>query len=227
MPRPEYTRWSLVLGAARGDTDRRDTFARQYAPVIRSYFAARWRLPVDHDQVVDATQDVFVQCFKDEGALERVDPERAGGFRAYLYGVASNVSLMMERKHARQRKAERTESAVDLAAVERRQETLSQVFDKAWANMIAREARRRLAERATQSERDAERFRCLEMQYAQGLTPRVIAERIGMPVTDVYERLREARKSFRLALLEVLGDHNPDASTADLESTCRDLVGLL
>lgn len=227
MSRSHLTRWSLVLGAARGENERREDFARQYANVIASYFAARWRLPIDHERVGDATQDVFVQCFKDGGALERVEPDRPGGFRAYLFGVASNVSLMMERRFARLRKSERGESVVDLAHVEQDAATLSQTFDRAWAAMIAREARRLLAERAMDDERAAERFRCLEMQYSGGLPPRTIAARLGIPATQVYERLREARIAFRAALLEVLREQSPGSTRAELEESCKELAGLL
>lgn len=217
----------MILGAAGGDQERRETFSRLYAPVIRSYFAARWRLPSDHEDVVDATQDVFVQFFKDDGALQRVDPECSGGFRAYLYGVAHNVSLMAERKFARRKRSENTESVVDLATVPRSDATLSQVFDKAWAKAVARDARRRLAERSTTDTRASERFRCLELRYSAGLAPKEIADKIELTVNDVYERLREARKAYRLALFEVVAEQNPSASRAELEGLCRELVTLL
>lgn len=227
MARPDHTHWSLVLGAACGDPQRRESFAETYAPVIRSYFAARWRLPADHERVADAVQEVFLQCFKEGGALQRVDPERSGGFRAYLYGVASKVSLMQERSRARRRRSEHGESAVDLDRVARADATLSQVFDRAWAAMIAREARRRLAQRATDDVRMAERFRCLELQYAQELPPREIAVRLGLPAQRVYERLREARLAYRAALFEVLGEECSTSSRSELERVCREMVGLL
>ena len=43
-------------------------------------------------ELEDVVQEVFVTCFKEDGPLSRADPERPGGFRAYLYGVVRNVA---------------------------------------------------------------------------------------------------------------------------------------
>ncbi|MBK8268830.1 MAG: hypothetical protein IPK83_11220 [Planctomycetes bacterium] len=41
--------------------------------------AARTRGDLD-----DAVQDVFLECFRPDGALDRLDVHRPGGFRAFL-----------------------------------------------------------------------------------------------------------------------------------------------
>ena len=87
MAPSEATCWTEIRGAAEGDRPSRERFAARYDPVIRSYLGARWRLPDDAAEVDDAAQDVFVECLRTDGPLRRADPERAGGFRAFLYGI--------------------------------------------------------------------------------------------------------------------------------------------
>ena len=47
-------------------------------------------------------RDEVDRC-REAGALERVDPGRPGGFRAFLYGVARHVAQRFERKDARRK----------------------------------------------------------------------------------------------------------------------------
>ena len=86
------TRWTVIRGAARGDSTNQAEFARHYGPVIRAYLGARWRQTPLIDEVDDAAQQVFLDCFKEDGALGRADPAREGGFGAFLYGVVRNVA---------------------------------------------------------------------------------------------------------------------------------------
>ncbi|MCK6461756.1 MAG: sigma-70 family RNA polymerase sigma factor, partial [Planctomycetes bacterium] len=92
MSSPDSTRWTIIRAAAAGSVPDRAEFARRYASVIRSYLGARWRNGPLLDEIDDAAQEVFVQCFRPAGALEGVDAERSGGFRAYLLGVVRNVA---------------------------------------------------------------------------------------------------------------------------------------
>lgn len=226
MDRIHSTSWTVVTGAAAGEESARSTFAERYEPLVRSYLAARWRLPRDHEEVRDATQDVFVECFKTGGALERVERDRPGGFRAYLYGVISNVAAMMERGETRRRRREGAPGP-DPEKVAANEATLSAAFDRAWTQMVAREARMKLAEQRQKDPAAAERFLCLELRYNEGLPPRDIAERLALPVETIYERLKRARQDYRDALLEILGDYDPQATRSQLEERCRGLVGNL
>ena len=89
----DSTCWTLIRGAAEGREEDREAFARQYLPVVRSYLRVRWQGTPLREEIEDAVQDVFVECFKDNGALGRVDPSRSNGFRAFLHGVVRNVAL--------------------------------------------------------------------------------------------------------------------------------------
>ena len=64
----------MILGAAAKQPADQERFAVIYTPLIRAYLAARWRLPLEHEEVGDATQEVLLQCFRDHGALETLDP---------------------------------------------------------------------------------------------------------------------------------------------------------
>ena len=46
--------------------------------------------------VDDATQEVFVECFKQGGVLDQADPTRLKSFHAFLLGVVRNVCRRYE-----------------------------------------------------------------------------------------------------------------------------------
>ena len=94
MTSPDLTCWTLIRDAAAGDPAAREWFARVYLPVVTAYLAARWRST--RHGVDDASQDVFVECFRAGGVLEKADPLR--GFRAVLLGAVRNVARRHEAK---------------------------------------------------------------------------------------------------------------------------------
>jgi len=222
----DSTCWTVVLGAAAGDREDREAFSRRYAPVIQAYLAARWRKPIDHDEVVDGAQEVLLQLFRESGALARVDPARAGGFRPYLYGIARNVALTLERKAA-SRKSVSASGELDPDTIEAHEATLSHIFDQAWMGMVVDEARSLLEARAADGGAAGRRLVCLRLRYEEEIQPQEIAERLGLKVQAVYDLLKQARQEFRSALFEILASYNPAASEKELEETCRDLVAHL
>ena len=62
--------------------------------MIRAYLAARWQGSALRGELDDAVQQVFVECYKDGGVLERVAGKAEPGFRAFLFGVARNGPTM-------------------------------------------------------------------------------------------------------------------------------------
>lgn len=226
MAPPESTSWSLVLGAAARRPADQARFAERYTPVIRAYLAARWRLPVQHEDVGDVAQEVLLQCFRQEGALDALDPARASGFRAFLYGVARNVAAMTERKWARRHETQAPHSGV--FEQPRDEATLSQVFDRQWAEVVVREARAVFQRRAAQcGGRAALRARVMELRFQEGLPPRAIAPRLDLDARLVYKLLEEGPLDFQAALLEVLAGYEPSSSRAELERKCAGLLELL
>src|SRR5262245_36513833 len=108
---PESTCWTVIHGAAAGGAGDRDEFARRYLGVVRAYLAARWRSSACLGDLDDAAQEVFVECFKQGGVLERAERER--GFRPFLYGVVRNVAARFEKQRARQQQRQPAEVDLD------------------------------------------------------------------------------------------------------------------
>ena len=97
----DATCWTVIRGAAEGRSEAREEFARRYLPVVRAYLGARWRgLPL-MQEIDDAAQEVFLDCFKEEGVLDRADSDRPGGFRAFFYGVVRNMARRVEERRGR------------------------------------------------------------------------------------------------------------------------------
>ncbi len=226
MARSDSTCWSVVLQAAAGDPVQREEFARRYDPVIRAYLATRWRLPRDHADVADASQEVFLQCFRDRGALERLDPDRPGGLRAFLYGVTAKTASELERKGARWRR-NTSRDPIDPELHAAAELSNSRAFDKAWATMIAREARGLLIERAKNGTAvSRRRLYCLEQRYFNGKSPREIAPELGIDAQRVSELLYEGKLEYRAALFEIVASYFPKASEREIEDRCREIAGL-
>jgi len=225
MPRvtsPDSTRWTIIRGAAAGSAPDRAEFVRRYASVIRSYLGARWRGGPLLDEIDDATQEVFVQCFRPDGALGRVDPDYRGGFRAYLFGVVRNVARGIERAW-RTRRAHAGGAAPEFDAVEARDAPLSDVFDRAWAAAILREAAKRQA-LAARGNPDAERrVELLRLRFGEDLPIREIAKRWQEDPNRLHRQYRTAREEFLDALTGLVGELH-DGTPEEVEAECVRLL---
>ena len=223
--RSHSTCWTMILGAASGDRIDRDLFARRYEPIVRGYLFARWGDGVYGWCVEDAVQDVFIECFRDGGALSRVDPERPGGFRAFFFGVIRNVALRFERKHARSL-ARKPSEEVEFAELKASEKTASKVFERAWARAVMKEAVDKLNERAASAGEEAlKRAALLRLRFQEGLPIREIAARWDLPAEQVHRQYARARKDFKSVLLEVVEFYNPGSN--DLDAECSELLGAL
>jgi RNA polymerase sigma-70 factor (ECF subfamily) len=67
---------TVIRAAAAGSAADREELARRYLGVVRAYLAARWRGSPLRDDLDDATQDVFVECFRAGGALFHAETKR-------------------------------------------------------------------------------------------------------------------------------------------------------
>jgi RNA polymerase sigma factor (sigma-70 family) len=217
------TCWTVIEGAAVGRPEDRDTFARRYLPVVRAYFAARWRGPALSGEVDDAAQEVFVDCFRDDGALARADRSRDGGFRAFLFGVTRNIALRCERARA-QRRVGPSDSSFDPDTVAASDESLSDVFDRAWAKSLLRQAGARQKEVASvDGDAALKRVELLRLRFEECLPIREIAVRWRVDASHLHREYARAREEFRESLREIVAFHHPGAK-AHVDAECARLL---
>jgi RNA polymerase sigma-70 factor (ECF subfamily) len=215
----DATCWTLIHAAAGGDGPARERFARLYQPIARSYLAGRWQRSPLLSKLDDAVQDVFVECFKSDGVLDRVVESQPEGFRAFFHGVLRNVARRHEEKHR---------PAVPLPDNQPADDTsLARAFDKAWARSLLQEAGRVQAEIAAASgERAVRRVELLRLRFQEGLPIRDIATKWNEDAAKVHHEYATARDEFRAALRQVVAFHLTAASESQLESACRELLKL-
>jgi RNA polymerase sigma-70 factor (ECF subfamily) len=224
MATSESTCWTVIHAAAAGSPGDREAFARRYVGVVRAYLTARWRATPLLGDLEDAVQEVFLECFKPAGALERVDRDR--GFRPFLYGVARHVALRMETARGRRREAP-VPGDMDLDEVPGSEARLSQAFDRAWARALLREAAERMGECArTAGAAAGRRVELLRLRFQEGLPIREIAARWQADAAALHHEYARARQEFKAALRDVVAFHHPGAAV-DVEQECTNLLALL
>ena len=217
----DATQWTIIRAAADGSVSARSEFARRYESVIRAYLAARWKSGPLRAEVDDAAQEVFVRILRPDGPLDRADPTRPGGFRAFLYGVVRNVARSIERTRAQQR---RRHSEADLDALHVDESTLSKVFDRAWAQALLRDAALLQLTRARVKGDDAVlRHRLLATRYGENLPIREIAARWKLDAAFLHREYPKAREEFKRALMDVIREQQGGAPES-VEKECARLL---
>lgn len=224
QPDPAETCWTVLRAASLGDEGARSTFSRSYATAIRSYLEARWRGRVLAGETDDATQEVFFECLRPGGVLERADAER-GDFRGLLYGVTRNVARRFEAR-ALERGRVRPEDSAWLREIASDDPGQATLFDRSWARAVIRQTKRMHRERAlADGEAGERRIELLERRFGSDEAIREIAARWEVPAQEVHNAYRKARTEFYGCLREVVAFHAP--AGADLDSECRRLLTCL
>jgi RNA polymerase sigma factor (sigma-70 family) len=223
---PDGTCWTLVEHAAAGDRAAREEFGRRYLPVVRAYLYSRWSGRLSAEELEDAVQDVFVAFLSENGVFEKLRPGRDEAFRPLLYTVVRNMALRVE--HARVRKLDspgtETFHADENAAMD---ESLSRVFDRAWAETIMRDAVDQQETMARARGAGAlRRFELLRLTYDERLPMPEIAARWELESEFLHKELARAKGEFKEALKTVVAFHHPNAPEL-VERECRDLLLLL
>ena len=219
----DLTCWTLIHDAAAGEAAARAEFARRYLPVVREALRAVAGARADEADLEDAVGEVFVECLKTEGLLERARSGQGAGFRAFLFAACRNVALRQ-----RTRRARRREAAADTAVIEAlepdEEHSLGEAFDRAWAVELLREAGERQAQAAQVAGPAAvRRVEILRLRFQEALPVREISALLDLPADFVHHEYAQARREFERALREVLAEHNPDAP----EAAARELRELL
>jgi RNA polymerase sigma-70 factor (ECF subfamily) len=226
MASPDSTYWTVLREAAAGSSAAREAFAHRYEPIVRAYLGARWKGSPLVQVLDDAVQEAFLECLRQGGGLERASPDRPGGFRAFLYGLVRNVALRFEQRRARglSRQAPEPVTADELPD---REDSLSRVFDRAWARAVMREAAARQAERAEALGPAARRrVELLRLRFQEGLPIREVARLWQDDPATLHREYARAREEFKAALLEVMTSYHPD-SPGRAERESADLLDLL
>jgi len=219
------TCWTVIRRAGDGDREARETFARLYEPVVRRYLGVRWRGNPLLGETDDAVQEVFVECYRAGGVLESADPEREGGFGAFLHGVIRNVALRIERRAAR-RRVKPPASTFHGDRFPNGERGLSSIFDRAWARALLDAAAERQARNARESgEAARRRVELLKLRLGEGLPIREIAASWDVPRAVLHREYAKARREFRAALEEVVAFHHSGDPTA-VRRECERLLSV-
>jgi RNA polymerase sigma factor (sigma-70 family) len=226
MGAQDSTSWTLLRDAAAGGEASRAEFAARYEPVVRAYLSARWRGSKLRQQLDDTVQDVFIECLRDGGLLDRARADRPGGFRAFLYGAVRNVAMRAEARLAQQLAREPT-NIVDFQSIPGYEEPLSRIFDRAWAKAVVREAaERQLVLAAQRGEAAMRRVELLRLRFDGGMPIREIALLWGVDAASVHHEYARARQEFRSALRDIIAFHLP-GSPEDVDHECAQVLSLL
>jgi RNA polymerase sigma-70 factor (ECF subfamily) len=221
MPLSESTStcWTVIRAAAAGSRAGRDELGRRYLGVVRAYLSARWRGSALRYELDDATQEVFVECFRQGGAVEVAGAGRVHGFRAFLYGVIRNVARRFESRTVRAAGPLPENAAVELSQ--------SRLFERTWAQAIMAEAAELQGQRAAEEGAEAVlRVELLRLRFEENLSIRAIARRWGIEAARLHHAYALARQEFKTALLEVVAFHQP-GSPAEVEQEAASLLKVL
>jgi RNA polymerase sigma-70 factor (ECF subfamily) len=221
----EATCWTLIEGAAAGDSAARVEFTQRYLPVVRAYLHARWKDRLLGDEREDAVQEVFVECLRADGVLARAGSGERQGFRAYLFGVVRNVALRVEAARARSRELPGSHSfQPDLLPIG--EASLSRVFDRAWATSILNEAVQQQSLLARDAEPDAvRRVELLRLVFQEGRALADVAREWNVEPRSIYQEYERAQADFLRALKQVVAFHHP-GQPENVARECRELLAL-
>lgn len=222
---PHDTCWTVLRAAAAGDDAARSAFSRGYLATVRDFLSQRWRQRVLIADLDDACQEVFLECLKPGGTLDRADESR-GEFRGLLFGVTRNVARRFEERAAGLGRL-RPEDSAWLEKVQTDEPGQATLFDRSWARALLRQAKKQHRVLAIEEDGDEGRRRIelLERRFSDDEAIRHIAQDWGVPAQDVHNAYRKARSEFYRCLREAVGFHA--APGADLDAECRRLLQLL
>ncbi len=184
-----------------------DRVARAYREPIARYLGLRWRLAPS--EAADTAQAFFARSLE-KGTLAAFDPAKAR-FRTFLRTCLDRF-YFDERRIAKAAKRGGAASSVDIDDVPGEVVDESQIadaeacFEAEWKKHILERALDRLREQLRATGK-VEHLRAFERFHLEGDDPPsypVIAQELGISVTDVTNRLSFARRKMRAATLDIL-----------------------
>lgn len=223
------TRHSAVEAIRSGDAERRAralaTLSAVYWRPVYAYLRLRWRRT--HEDAADLAQEFFAEALEKE-LIAQFDPARAR-LRTYLRACIDGLVANHDRAAARlKRGGPVAPSGLDdlRAQVERlpAEDTPETLFDKEWARAVFSLALQRLEQECARAGKSAHYALLEQYDLAAGRpTYAELADRFGIAVTDVTNRLFRVRRDLRRAVLEVLRELT--ANDLELREEARALLG--
>jgi RNA polymerase sigma factor (sigma-70 family) len=197
----DRTSWTAILS---GDVDY--VIRRHWQPVFRFL---RARLPHD-EEAEEATQDFFLAFLRRE-LITRLDPAK-GTCRSFVFHAVRQFLIDVYRRRSAQRRT--PIGSPDPQPVEECASDLvgpPEEFDRQWFRSLvdhAREAVRRALERRG-NPRAARAFELFYFEQDEDgrYTHARVAERLGIPRTQVNNQLHAARQLFGQALRELVAEY--------------------
>jgi RNA polymerase sigma factor (sigma-70 family) len=204
------------------------TLSSVYWRPVYSYLRLRWRRP--HDEAADLAQDFFAELV-DKDLLSRFDSSRAR-LRTYLRVCIDGLVSNSDKAAARQKRGggaaalhfDFEGAREEVERVTGYVESAESLFEKEWARGVFATALQRLRDACAKAGK-ADHYALLE-QYDLGdarPTYAELAQRFGIAVTDVTNRLFRVRRELRHVVLDVL--HELTASEDEFLEEARALLG--
>lgn len=218
------TSWTLIRGAAGGKDAAREEFIARYETFVRRVLGRHWSGRAIAVEMEDTIQNIWVECFKKNGVIERADPNRS--FRAFLCGVIQREEMKVRQKWARDA-VRRDKATFDPEQVLADQTAITRLIDREWALQVMGEAWQAYEQWAEDKGCAAlHRVEVLRLRTREGLPPRKIAERVGGDAAQASRDYAQARKEFERTLREIVARHEGDEDK-NLDDAVRDLLSLL
>lgn len=225
-----------TLAALRGadEAERRrglEKLANAYWRPVYGYLRLHWRL--GHEEAADLAQDFFAQLV-DKDLLARFDPERAR-LRTYLR-VCIDGLVGNQQKSARRLKRGGGQPSIPFDLADARAEVEAALgsaaspealFEKEWARSLLAGALVDVQARCA-GETKARTFEIFEAYELGAAAERPsyaeLAQRFGVSLTDVTNRLSWVRRALREAVVARLRECT--ANEAELRAEVRALLGI-
>jgi hypothetical protein len=115
----------------------------------------------------------------------------------------------------------------DLGAIPSGEDSLSHIFDRAWAKAVVREAAERQAVAAAERGDEAvRRVELLRLRFHEEMPIREIARLWGVDSAVLHHEYARARREFLASLRDVVASHRSGSHEA-VEDQCAQLLSLL
>ncbi len=205
------TVWNQIAVAVKNGGASLDDLLRKYRPPVYNFIRNMGCEPEDAE---DLTQEVFLRILREE-VLKKAD-QRSGRFRSLLLAVARHT-VFNHRTHAHRRKRGggrqeiRLEEGTDsrgfsLEELVSAPPEKEEAFDTAWMQNLVRLAMERLRRECEKGGKPY--FEALRLRTEEALEYEAMAEKLGVPLSQVKNYLHQAREQLRKYVLEEIRDYS-------------------